>query len=231
MRRDCAFAFVNVEGLHHTPGWTQVPFTLFGTTDLPRSAHAIKVPLCLQRPVVYADLKLVERVSVDPFACAEPLRSAQRHAEGEPDADVDVAVARHPGFDWRTLEAEFRATRLLMARRNMSGAVMSDIDRQEERLRRAGFSMTSVAKLPDTFFIAWSPTRAARAFASRWLHEIARYSMREQLNFNYAASLVPGLRVRFVPTDFAWTCSRAECVDRVTWRSPTGGEVSVCKTT
>ena len=78
MRRGCAFAFVNVEGLHHTPGWTQVPFALFGTTDLPRSAHAIKVPLCLQRPVVYADFKLVERVSVDPFACAEPLRSAQR---------------------------------------------------------------------------------------------------------------------------------------------------------
>ena len=64
---------------------------------------------------------------------------------------------------------------------------------QYERMNEtAGFRTDQTHVMPDTYFMMWRASAAARAFADAWLTEVSERSMREQTNFGYALSQSAG---------------------------------------
>ena len=178
----CSVAFVNEVGKHRLPGWMQVAY-LDAPGDLPRSAHVVKIPVWMDRPVVYLDLKL----TVSPLP-----------RQMMPPGCYDVAVTMHPSFASRSVNEELKRTSSHMQSRKMGAGVHLDLKVQAERMRRTDFDMDATRVMPDTYYVAWNHTERAMRFAALWYDEVSRFSMREQTNFNFVANVTQA-RVRYLP--------------------------------
>ena len=193
--RRCWLVFVNHDD-HYTPGWTKVNGTL-AAGDHPRSAHLVKIipPLIFTQPVFYMDFKLTYcRSFYD-----EPLFRALQTPRVEP---VGLFMSMHPRITRETVQIELYKTRVAMQKRHMARSVFYDLDAQGSRIERAGFRMNQTGVLPDCWLMLWPghavKKREQQIFARRWYYEVAHFSMREQTNFNWIASMVPGLNWAFV---------------------------------
>lgn len=189
---NCSVAFVDRVGKHQLPGWMEVAY-LDAPGDLPRSAHIVKIPVWMDRPVVYLDLKL-SRLALSPLALPR-------------ECCFDLAVTMHPDFARRSVEFELQRTSSHMRNRKMPPAVHLDIERQRARITRTGFDMHAVGLMPDTYYVAWNSTDRARYFAALWYDEVSRFSMREQTNFNFIANITR-VRIRYLRHQYPLTYRR-----------------------
>jgi hypothetical protein len=163
----CSFAVVNEIGLHRTPGWTELNLTLFAD-DLVRSAHVIKMPCGTTRPVVYASEKLASKVSL----------TAQL-ATLAGGGGMDVAVLENPRREWSLLQ-ELLATSERMKARGAIGVTHRDDRSTHQRLIDHNLDLHRDWTVPDTSYIIWSPTPAARDFAASWFVETVNNSVSDQ---------------------------------------------------
>ena len=178
----CSFAIVNKGGFHHTPGWTEQKLTLF-PDDLLRSAHVIKMPCGTTRPVIYADASLASKVSLT--------------VQMAPLSFADVAVPEHPQREW-SLSQELLATADRVGTQNDDLATHQRIVDQHLDVHRDW-------TVPDTSYILWNSTPAAREFAASWFVETVSYSASDQLSFALSAVRAPTLRVATLPNWWALT--------------------------
>jgi len=179
----CSVTFVNEVGKHWLPGWMEVAY-LDAPGDLPRSAHVVKIPVWMDRLVVYLDSKLtlfhLPRQMMPRRCC------------------YDVAVTVHPSFASRSVNKDLKRTSSHMQSRKMGAGVHLNLRVQAERMRRTDFNMDATRIMPDTYYIAWNNTDRAMYFAALWYDEVSRFSMREQTNFNFVANVTQA-RVRYLP--------------------------------
>ena len=182
--KSCAIAFVNSHD-HVTPGWTNLTMAPIFPSDLPRSAHVIKIAAGLRESghatIVYVDFKELEFNRFDGIACANLINPG-----------IDFAVTRHPSHDSRTVDGEIIATIYHMSSRNSPYNVFADLIHQREYMDSFGHVMNRTHIMPDTHFLMWRPTDGAHTFSKLWLREVINRSMREQVSFDFALEQARG---------------------------------------
>lgn len=166
---------------------------------MPRSAHLIKTSIGKvhhSSTIIYADYKITSKISAD-VQCLSNLIKPQ----------YTMAVTKHPQFDTRSTLGEITETIYHMANRKMEISTFSDIIRQHDRIRTYGdYNMSQTHIMPDTYFIIWTvPSNDAFVFSQQWTNEVARYSMREQINFDFIAKRT-NMNFQWLDTMSPFTC-------------------------